>query len=86
MTSREIIWSWLVLHPGRTAYEVARGALGKRGPTGAHVQSGGTLKLLHRMEKAGQVTRQSEYRAQQGRLVDLWYAAPGAFGIPEGGA
>jgi hypothetical protein len=75
MTSREVIWSWLDLHPGRTAYEIARCALGKRGPTGASVQSGSTLKLLHRMEKSGQVTRQPEYRAQQGREVDLWYAA-----------
>jgi len=72
-----VVWSWLVLHPGRTAYEVARVALRKRGPTSAHVHSGSTLKLLIRMEQAGQVTRSREYRAQQGRDVDLWSAAPG---------
>lgn len=83
MSTREVIWAWLVVHPGRTAYEIARGGLGKTGPTPASIQSGSTLKLLQKMERSGQVTRTQEYRAQQGREVSVWYAAPGAFGIQE---
>ena len=80
-STRGVVWAYLVITPGQTAHEIARCALGKRGPTSASIQSGSTRELLLRMEKAGQVTRHSEYRPQQGRHADLWYAVPGAFAI-----
>lgn len=85
MTSprRAIIWSFLVVSPGRTAFEIGRAALGRTGPTSASVNSGAIQYLLARMERDGQVTRRREYRAQQGREVSIWYAVPGAFAVAD---
>ncbi|HKO23674.1 MAG TPA: hypothetical protein VJY65_02920 [Chloroflexota bacterium] len=79
---RAVIWSWLVIRPGQTAHEIARGALGKRGPTSSSIKA--DTPLLQRMERAGQLTSRREWRPQQGRKVTLWYAVPGAFAIGDG--
>lgn len=81
VTTRGMLWSYLVICPGRTAHEIARGALGKRGPTSASIQSGSTLRLLQAMERDGQVTRQQVRRPGQGKPVSEWYAVPGVFAI-----
>ena len=81
MTTREVIWSFLVISPGCTAHEIARKALGKTGPTSASIQSGSTAQLLTKMERSGQVMRQQVRRPGQGRPVSEWYAVPGAFAI-----
>lgn len=82
--TRELVWSWLILRPGATSYEIAQQCLRDRRGSGGTVRAGSTFNLLTRMERAGQVTRETEYRAQQGRIVTLWYAAPGAFRIETG--
>lgn len=82
-STREVLWSYLVISPGRTAHEIARGALGKRGPTSSHIYSGSTLQLLIKMETAGQVRRCTVSRPGQGKPVSEWYAVPGAFAIGE---
>ena len=68
---RRLIWDHLTAHPGLTVSEIARGGLRLN-------HAGSARQLLERMEHAGQVTRRTEYRAQQGKRVSLWYAVPGA--------
>ena len=83
---RAVIWSFLVVNPGRTAYEIGRAVLGRNtGPTSAAMNSGADAYLLARMERDGQVTRRREYRAQQGREVSVWFAVPGAFAVADSG-
>lgn len=77
---RVLIWAYLAFSPGKTAREIACGALGLRG---AARNSGAVTELLERMEKDGQVTRQTEHSPQQGRPVSRWHAVPGAFAIAE---
>jgi hypothetical protein len=77
--ARKILWTYLVTHPGLTAHELARTALGMTGPTSAHIQSGTVRRVLRGMEAAGQVTRQLTVRPGQGDPVSEWHAVPGAF-------
>lgn len=77
--TRALIWSYLVVSPGRTSREIARCALGKRGPISSSIPD--PRALCQRMERDGELTSRREYRAQQGREVTLWYAVPGAFRI-----
>jgi len=77
--TRALIWAYLVVSPGRTAHEIARGALGKRGPTSASIPD--ASGICQRMQRDGQLTSRREYRPQQGREVTVWYAVPGAFAV-----
>ena len=72
--TRAAIWAHLVVYPGLTAHEIKRAVL--RGHAG-----NATLAMCRRMECDGQLTSKNEYRAQQGREVTCWYAAPGAFAV-----
>lgn len=45
------------------------------------ISSGAISQLLQRMERDGQVSRQTGHSPQQGRPISRWYAVPGALAI-----
>lgn len=76
--TRAVIWAHLVTYPGLTAHEIRRAVLRE--------QAGhSTIALCKNMQRDGQLTARSEYRAQQGRDVTCWYAVPGAFACRSAG-
>ena len=73
-TRRARILAHLAEHPDRTVHEICV-ELGFIRQAGRGC-TGGVLYLLRRMEQQALVVARTEFRAQQGRQVRLWRAAP----------
>jgi Transcription factor WhiB len=75
------ILAYVAEHPGQTAYEIALG-LGVRNHAGKPAAER-VMRILRNAERAATVTAALEWRAQQGKPVNVWAIAPPGTVPPE---